>query len=100
VSGTVDRDAAATAGTWAAQQAYKLGAEQERARLRDPHAAYALGHDVGYSANTADRAYVSELMRGFEDGCRARRGLVEDLQRHDREGARAAREAQPEAEAG
>ena len=71
-----EREAAKTVGTWASQQAYKLGAEQERGRLRDPHTGYDLGHDVGYSANLDDRAYVHAIMRGFEHGSQARHELA------------------------
>jgi hypothetical protein len=74
-----EREAAKTVGSWASQQAYKLGAEQERARLRDPQTGYDLGHDVGYSANLDDRAYVHAVMRGFEHGSQARHELAERM---------------------
>jgi hypothetical protein len=74
-----EREAAATVGTWASGQAYKLGAEHERARLRDPQAGYDLGHDVGYSANLDDRAYVHAVMGGFEHGDQARHELAQRL---------------------
>jgi len=74
-----EREAAAIVGTWASGQAYQLGAEHERARLRDPHTGYDLGHDVGYSANLDDRAYVHAVMRGFEHGTQARHQLAQRL---------------------
>ena len=76
-------ESARTVGTWASQQAYKLGAEQERARLHDPQAGYGLGHDVGYSADMQHRAYVHEVMRGFEEGSQARHELYERLREQD-----------------
>jgi hypothetical protein len=71
-----ERDAATAVGTWASQQAYQLGAAHERARLRDPHAGYDLGYDVGSSANTEDRGYVHAVLRGFEHGSQARHELA------------------------
>jgi hypothetical protein len=80
---TTDADAAAAVGTWASQQAYLLGrahgAAAERERLRAPQAGYDLGHDVGYSAETEDRAYVHQIMRGFEVGSQARQQFAERL---------------------
>jgi hypothetical protein len=93
-----EREAATAVGTWASQQAYKLGAEQERARLRDPQTGYDLGHDVGYSANLDDRAYVHAVMRGFEAGSAARRELAGELLRHSYAATKAAREARAAAE--
>jgi hypothetical protein len=80
---TIDADAAAAMGTWASQRAYLLGqahgAAAERERLRAPQAGYDLGHDVGYSANLDDRAYVHAVMRGFEHGSQARHELATRL---------------------
>ncbi len=91
-------EAAATVGTWASQQAYKLGAEQERARLHDPQAGYGLGHDVGFSADTEHRAYVHEVRRGFDDGSQARHELYERLREQDRPQPRQQAQTQPERE--
>jgi len=91
-------EAARTVGTWASQQAYKLGAEQERARLRDPQTGYGLGHDVGYSANVNDRAYVHEVMRGFDEGSQARHELTERLLDQSRPQPRRQPQTQPERE--
>ena len=91
-------EAARTAGTWASQQAYKLGAEQERARLHDPQAGYGLGHDVGFSADMQHRAYVHEVMRGFEEGSQARHELYERLREQDRPQPRQQAQTQPERE--
>jgi hypothetical protein len=90
------REAAQTVGTWASGQAYKLGAEHERARLLDPQSGYDLGHDVGYSANLDDRAYVHAVMRGFEHGSQARHELAGRLLQ--RPLARPAPQSQPELE--
>jgi hypothetical protein len=104
-----EREAAKTVGTWASQQAYKLGVEQERARLTDPQAGYNLGHDVGNSADTEHRAYVHAVMRGFEAGNAARQELADELLRRSYAAAKEARLAraataetqpEPEAEAG
>ena len=94
-----ERDAAATVGTWASGQAYQLGAEHERARLLDPHAGYDLGHDVGYSANLDDRAYVHAVMRGFEHGNQARHQLAGRLLEQSRPRPRPQPHTQPELEA-
>jgi hypothetical protein len=91
-----EREAAATVGTWASGQAYRLGAEHERARLLDPHAGYDLGHDVGYSANLEDRAYVHAVMRGFEHGSQARHELAQRLLKQPL--AKPAPQTQPELE--
>jgi hypothetical protein len=95
-----EREAATTVGTWAAQQAYQLGADHERARLRDPQAGYDLGHDVGYSANLDDRAYVHAVMRGFEHGSQARHELAERLLEQFRPQPKPQPQTQPELEAG
>jgi hypothetical protein len=95
-----EREAAKTVGTWASQQAYKLGAEQERARLRDPQTGYDLGHDVGYSVNLDDRAYVHAVMRGFEHGSQARHELAERLLKHSRPQPKPQTQPELEAEAG
>jgi hypothetical protein len=95
-----EREAAKTVGTWASQQAYKLGAEQERARLRDPQTGYDLSHDVGYSANLEDRAYVHALMRGFEHGSQARHELAERLLEQSRPPSKPQTQPELEAEAG
>lgn len=97
-----DREAATAVGTWASQQAYKLGAEQERARLRDPHTGYDLGYDVGYSANLDDRAYVHAVIRGFEHGSQAHHELAERLLEQSRHRPKPQPHTQPglEAEAG
>jgi hypothetical protein len=92
-----ERDAAATVGTWASGQAYQLGADHERARLLDPHAGYDLGHDVGYSANLDDRAYVHAVIRGFEHGTQARHELAQRLLKQPL--AKPAPQTQPELEA-
>jgi hypothetical protein len=86
-------------GTWASRQAYKLGSEQERARLRDPQAGYDLGHDVGYAANLDDRAYVHAVMRGFEHGSQARHELAERLLEQSRPHPKQQPHTQPELEA-
>ena len=92
-------EAAATVGTWASGQAYQLGAEHERARLLDPHAGYDLGHDVGYSANLDDRAYVHAVIRGFEHGSQARHQLAERLLEQSRPQPKPQPHTQPELEA-
>lgn len=94
-----DRDAATTVGTWASQQAYKLGAEQERARLRDPQTGYDLGYDVGYSANLDDRAYVHAVIRGFEHGSQAHHQLAQRLLEQSRPRPKPEPQVQPELEA-
>jgi hypothetical protein len=94
-----EREAAKTVGTWAAQQAYKLGAEQECARLRDPQTGYDLGYDVAYSANLDDRAYVHAVMRGFEHGTQTRHGLTERLLEQSRPQPKPQPQTQPELEA-
>jgi hypothetical protein len=94
-----EREAATTVGTWASQQTYKLGAEHERARLRDPQAGYDLGHDVGYSANLDDRAYVHAVIRGFEHGSQARHELAERLLEQSRPRPKPQPQTQPELEA-
>jgi hypothetical protein len=94
-----EREAAKTVGTWASRQAYKLGAEQERARLRDPQTGYDLGHDVGYSASLDDRAYVHAVMRGFEHGSQARHELAERLLEQSRPQPKPKPQTQPELEA-
>ena len=95
-----EREAAKTVGTWASQQAYKLGAEQERALLRDPQTGYDLGHDVGYSANLDDRAYVHAIMRGFEHGSQARHELAGRLLGQSRPQPGPQTQPEREAEAG
>jgi hypothetical protein len=93
-----DNSPAARVGTWAAQQAYQLGAEQA---ANDPDRGYALGHDVGFSADTQHRAYVHAVMDGFEAGTADRHELAQDLLDHSYRQARAereAREATPAAE--
>ena len=94
-----EREAAKTVGTWAAQQAYKLGAEHERARFRDPQTGYDLGYDVGYSANLDDRAYVHAVMRGFEHGTQTRHELTERLLEQSRPQPKPQPQTQPELEA-
>jgi hypothetical protein len=94
-----EREAAKTVGTWASQQAYKLGAEHERARLRDPQTGYDLGRDVGYSANLDDRAYVHAVMRGFQHGSLARHELAGRLLEQGRPQPGPQRQTQPELEA-
>jgi hypothetical protein len=94
-----EREAATTVGTWASQQAYKLGAEHERARLRDPQAGYDLGHDVGYSASLDDRAYVHAVMCGFEHGSQARHELASRLLEQTRPQPKPQPQTQPELEA-
>jgi hypothetical protein len=97
---TRDVDAAATVGTWAAQQAYHLGAQQERSRVLDPHAGYDLGHDVGYSADTEHRGFVHAVMAGFEAGADAHRELAQSLHQQEIQQARErAAETQAELEA-
>ena len=98
-------DATATVGTWASQQAYRLGREHgaaaEHARVLDPKAGYDLGHDVGYSADTEHRAYVHQVMRGFEHGSQARQELAQRLLEQSKPAPRAATpQPQPELEAG
>jgi hypothetical protein len=97
-------DATATVGTWASQQAYRLGREHgaaaEHARVLDPKAGYDLGHDVGYSADTEHRAYVHQVMRGFEHGSQARQELAQRLLEQSKPAPRAATpQPQPELEA-
>jgi hypothetical protein len=94
-----EREAATTVGTWASRQAYKLGAEHERARLRDPQTGYDLGYDVGYSANLDDRGYVHAVMRGFEHGSQARHELAGRLLEQSRPPPRPQPQTQPELEA-
>ena len=94
-----EREAAVTVGTWASGQAYRLGAEHERARLRDPQAGYDLGHDVGYSANLDDRAYVHAVIRGFEHGNQARHELAGRLLERSRPKPKPQPQTQPELEA-
>jgi hypothetical protein len=94
-----DREAAAAVGTWASRQAYKLGAEHERGRLRDPHTGYDLGYDVGYSANLDDRGYVHAVIQGFEHGSQARRELAQRLLDQSRRRPRPQPHTQPELEA-
>ncbi len=50
-----------------------------------PEAGHALGFDAGYSANTADRAFVHAVIAGFEAGCAARHELAAALLDRDRE---------------
>ena len=73
-----DVEVAAAAGTWACQQAYKLGAEQERARLTDPAAGYRTGFDVGFQADTEHRDYVHAIVRGYERGYREAQDLARE----------------------
>jgi hypothetical protein len=77
---TTDTGTAAAVGTWASQQAYRLGqahgAAAERERLRDPQVGYDLGYDVGYSANLEQRGYVHAVRQGFEAGNAARQELA------------------------
>lgn len=90
---SADVDAAARVGTWASQQAYQLGAEQ----ARTPEAGRTVGFDVGYSANTEDRAYVHAVMDGFTDGCMARHQLVTEAKEYDRAAAQTEHQAELEA---
>lgn len=101
-----DRDAAAKVGTWAAQQAYKLGAEQ----ALDPQAGYRMGHDVGLFADNDARhvAHVGAVLEGWADGNAARHEAYAEMRDQERQasaGAAHARletraaETQPEAEA-
>lgn len=97
---TVPLAAAAETGTWAAQQAFRLGAEQA---TRGYEAGFDVGHDVGYtgSADPGRRAFVYGVTAGVEAGNQARRELAEHLRAlGSRPAGTAQREAETEAEAG
>lgn len=104
---SADTQAAATVGTWAAQQAYLLG--QESVTQGGYPSGHDLGHDVGLGArNDAGRSFVVGVLEGHAAGLAARAELSDAAKAgqaaavardaHARLEARA--EAEPEAEAG
>lgn len=83
-----DNEAAAKVGTWAAQQAYKLGAEQ----ALDPQASYRMGHDVGLFADNDPRhvAHVGGVLEGWADGNAARHEAYAEMRDQERQANSAA----------
>jgi hypothetical protein len=85
-----DNSPAARVGTWAAQQAYQLGAEQA---ANDPDRGFALGHDVGFAADTSHAEFVHAVMDGYSAGAADRHELSQSLLDHAYAQSRAERDA-------